>query len=273
MMATYKPAKNTLAQIEYLKKNKRVTFNNIHEEQAQGILFKYNYINVITPYKHHFSKWDKAGNEVKNDGKHIYERDVEFSEYFNLFKDERSQYPNLIRNILGYELRFKSIMAYRILTSTEINNENELVAYLESVRLRIPMNSDYSDSRLEHMNNHIKQLEKSICDYADIYCFFDRMSLGVSLTIFAGLDRGLQKLLLKDFEKLDMNFKVQNINDFIDKVFTLVAIRNCVMHCNSLEILVRYYNPATHKLRKNRNKKKYAKMINELSIEKQYAQI
>ena len=51
-------------------------------------------------------------------------------------------------------------MAYRILTSTEINDENKLVAYLESVRLRIPMNSDYSDSRLEHMNNHIKQLEK-----------------------------------------------------------------------------------------------------------------
>lgn len=98
------------------------------------------------------------------------------------------------------------------------------------------------------------------------------MSLGVSLTIFSGLDQGLQKQLLKDFKSLGMNFGVKNINDFIDKVFTLVAIRNRVMHCNSLEILVRY-NPATHKLRKNRNKKKHAKMINELSIEKQYAQI
>ena len=135
------------------------------------------------------------------------------------------------------------------------------------------MNSDYSDSRLEHMNNHIKQLKKSISGYADIFCFFGRMSLGVSLTIFSGLDQGLQKQLLRDFKSLGMNFGVKNINDFIDKVFTLVAIRNCVMHCNSLEILVRYYNPATHKLRKNRNKKKYAKMINELSIEKQYAQI
>lgn len=92
------------------------------------------------------------------------------------------------------------------------------------------------------------------------------MSLGVSLTIFSGLDQGLQKQLLKDFKSLGMNFGVKNINDFIDKVFTLVAIRNCVMHCNSLEILVRYYNPATHKLRKNRNKE-ICKMINELSIE------
>lgn len=96
-MAAYKPAKNTLAQIEYLKKNKKVTFNSIHEQQARDILFKYNYINVITPYKHHFSKFDKDGKEVKIDGKHIYERDVEFSEYFNFFKNERSQYPTIIK--------------------------------------------------------------------------------------------------------------------------------------------------------------------------------
>ena len=171
-MSTYKPAKNAQEQIEYLKANKRITFNSIHEEQARDILFKYNYINVITPYKHHFSKRDKDGNEVKNDGKHIYERDVEFSEYFNLFKDERLQYPIIIKNILGYELRFKSIMAYRILTTTEINDENELVAYLESIRLRIPMNSDYSDSRLEHMNNHIKQLEKKVLVIMQIYIVF-----------------------------------------------------------------------------------------------------
>ena len=59
---------------------------------------------MITPYKHHFSKFNKDGNEVKIDGKHIYERDVEFSEYFNLFKNERLQYPIIIKNILGYEL-------------------------------------------------------------------------------------------------------------------------------------------------------------------------
>ena len=34
-MSTYKPAKNAQEQIEYLKANKRITFNSIHEEQAQ----------------------------------------------------------------------------------------------------------------------------------------------------------------------------------------------------------------------------------------------
>lgn len=66
-MTTYKPAKNAQEQIEYLKTNKKITFNSTHEQQARDILFKYNYINVITPYKHHFSKFDKDGNEVKID--------------------------------------------------------------------------------------------------------------------------------------------------------------------------------------------------------------
>lgn len=55
-MATYKPAKTLDEQIQYLKENKRVCFNVIDEKSAKDILFKYNYINIITPFKHHFAK-------------------------------------------------------------------------------------------------------------------------------------------------------------------------------------------------------------------------
>ena len=34
-MTTYKPAKNAQEQIEYLKTNKKITFNSIHEQQAR----------------------------------------------------------------------------------------------------------------------------------------------------------------------------------------------------------------------------------------------
>lgn len=77
-MSIYKPAKNTQSQIEYLKSNKKITFNSIHEEQARDILFKYNYINVITPYKHRFSKCDKDGNEIKDDGYKCQLKNVQF---------------------------------------------------------------------------------------------------------------------------------------------------------------------------------------------------
>lgn len=58
-MAAYKPAKTLDEQIKYLKENKKVYFNIITEKQAKDILFRYNYINVITPFKHHFAKLSK----------------------------------------------------------------------------------------------------------------------------------------------------------------------------------------------------------------------
>ena len=61
--------------------------------------------------------------------------------------------------------------------------------------------------------------------------------------------------------------------DFISKFFTLIAVRNCVMHCNSLEILIRlirFYNPKTKTLRDSTNKKRFTTMIKYLSKEKDY---
>lgn len=43
----YKPAKTTIQQIEYLKNNKRVTFNEIGEDEASELLLRYNYINSL----------------------------------------------------------------------------------------------------------------------------------------------------------------------------------------------------------------------------------
>lgn len=93
-MAAYKPAKTLDEQIKYLKENKKVCFNIITEKQAKDILFRYNYINVITPFKHHFAKL--SNNEViKENGNHVYENDVEFSEYYELYKSEREKYPTI----------------------------------------------------------------------------------------------------------------------------------------------------------------------------------
>lgn len=55
-MHTYKPSKTVKEQVEYLESNKRVVFNEISKKEAEEILFKYRYINVITPYKHRFAK-------------------------------------------------------------------------------------------------------------------------------------------------------------------------------------------------------------------------
>lgn len=64
-MSTYKPAKTLDEQIKYLKENKRVCFNTIDERHAKDILFKYNYINIITPFKHHFAKLSNKKEVIK----------------------------------------------------------------------------------------------------------------------------------------------------------------------------------------------------------------
>ena len=115
-------------------------------------------------------------------------------------------------------------------------------------------------------NNTYKIVQ--IFNYADIYCFFDRMSLGNMLTVFTCPDKKQQDVIFEDLKRFNMNFNVQKIPDFINKIFCLVSIRNCVMHSNSLEILIRFYNPKTHELRKVSDRKKYLNMIKELCKEK-----
>lgn len=265
----YKPAKSISEQIQYLNEKKRVQFNKMNEEVAGDQLLKYNYINVITPFKHRFAKLNDKKEVIKVDGNHVYERDVEFSEYYDLFIEERKAYPVIINNILNFEIHFKSITAYYILNTYNIDDSLELNSFLNNLKLNFAfLEAKYNTKRINHMNNHLNELKKDIFKYADVYCFFDRMSLGSMLTIYTCLDLKIQDKIFLELKRHNMNFGVDKVPDFIQKVFCLVSIRNCVMHCNSLEILIRFYNPKTHELRKNSDKKRYLSMIKMLSIEK-----
>lgn len=52
----YKLAKKISNQIEYLENKKHVQFNIMSKKIAGEKLLEYNYINLITPYKHNFAK-------------------------------------------------------------------------------------------------------------------------------------------------------------------------------------------------------------------------
>lgn len=271
---SYKPAKTVSQQVQYLHDTKRVQFNKIDEEQAKNILFKYNYINVITPYKHHFAKLNDKKEVAKENGSHVYERDVEFSEYYDKYKEERSKYPLMIKNIIGFETIFKSIVAYRVFTSRTIEDHDSLYYFLETVRVLIPNNNpQYSPARIKKLNQNIEKLQRDIDNYADMYCFFDHMSLGEILTIYCGLDYKTQDTIFSDCNQINMCFNVDKTPDFITKIFTLVSVRNCVMHCNSIEILIRFFDPKKKLLRDSTNKKRFVSMINYLSKEKDYTKM
>ena len=86
--------------------------------------------------------------------------------------------------------------------------------------------------------------------------------------MYAGLVPDQQKDIHRELKARNLHFGVDNINDYIDKVFTIVSIRNTVMHCNSLEILVRFYNTKDKSLRSPNNRRKYKNLIESLSKEK-----
>lgn len=264
----YKPAKNISEQIQYLNEKKRVQYNNMDKDSASDKLLRFNYINIITPFKHKFAQLNDKKEVIKVDGNHVYENDIEFSEYYDLFVKERKTYPTIIDNIMYFELQFKSITAYYILNRYSINNSEELTLFLDTLNLKFSLNTRYNEKRITHMINHIEELKKTIFQYADVYCFFDRLSLGNMLTIYTCLETHIQNEIFSDLKSFNLNFNVNKVPDFIDKVFCLVSIRNCVMHGNSLEILIRFYNPKNHELRKNTDRKKYLNMIKILSKEK-----
>lgn len=206
-MAAYKPAKTLDEQIKYLKENKKVCFNIITEKQAKDILFRYNYINVITPFKHHFSKLSNKNEVIKENGNHVYENDVEFSEYYELYKSEREKYPTISKNIISFETIFKSIFSYRILTMYTLESKDDVIGFLDVVRIRIPNNNHYSDERIHHMNKHIDEIKDNINNYHDVYCFFDRMSLGQTLTVYCGLEYKEQDKILMIVKKLKLTLE------------------------------------------------------------------
>ena len=113
------------------------------------------------------------------------------------------------KNIISFETIFKSIFSYRILTMYTLESKDDVIGFLDVVRIRIPNNNHYSDERIHHMNKHIDEIKDNINNYHDVYCFFDRMSLGQTLTVYCGLEYKEQDKIFNDCKKAEIDFGVE----------------------------------------------------------------
>ena len=269
----YKKPLSIEEQVDYLEKNKRVVYNECSKEKAKNILLRYNYINVITPYKHRFAEKDNTGEVIKKNGSHIYNRNISFDEYYKLYKEERLKYPIIAKNVIWFESQFKSILSYHIFNTFHFKNSNDVEMFLNDASSKILLSKLYSESRKANMIKSINNLHTTIENFHDIYCMFDHISLGDALNLYCGLKNNIQNKIFNDCKQFNLNLNTDKTPDFINRVFTLVSVRNCVIHCNSLEILVRFYNPKTKTLRDRNNKRKFTSMINYLSNEKDYTKM
>lgn len=260
----FKQPKNSQELIDYLSANLRVKFTHINKESAKDILEQNTYLNIITPFKHRFAKWQNNTGELINiDGKNVYERDVEFKEYFDLFLEERSLYPILYKSISKYELLMKSLISSSILVKHRITTRSEFQQLLFKLMLRIPIVYGDKKRRFE-TERQLKDAIKSLENTKNQFIFLDRLALGTLISIFDLLFIDELKFILNVFKQKHLHMNAESITLFSKFSYTLVSVRNTIMHSNSLEILVRYKNSGLKELRTSSDRKHYRKIIHEL---------
>ena len=227
-------------QIDYLKNNKMVKYDEINMEEAKKILYLHNYINVINPYKYYFCEKSKFGIPLKNSqGKYVYNKETEFSEYYKRYAEERSHYPLIYHSLLEFETSFNSVLSLETILYYDIENSNKFKRFIEKLLENLNMKQLKKNVK-SNMENSIRRFEDELEKYENIYVFFDRLSLNESITIFMCCDEILMK---KIFGVLLENFATLNYEDlptFLSILPIIVKIRNCICHGNSLEIMCRY---------------------------------
>lgn len=266
MRTNYKQPLSIKEQIEYLENNKRVLYTIVSKEDAEKILLQHCYINVITPFKHHFAKIDPATGAPEKDGNgnHIYQRDVEFNEYYNYYQNERNSYPLIFRNIMNFETTFNSIISNEVINHYHINTFTKFLNFCNRL-LSNSASMPIDEKVREHMQDEINKFYYTIKKYDDIFIFFDRISLSSLITIYRCCDQKIRNKIFKELKSFNMTFGYSSPGTFDDFLKRIVPIRNYVCHFNSLEVLINYYDIKNKQLRTNSDKKKYINVINKLS--------
>ena len=266
-MSDFKKPLNLNEQIEYLSLNKRVVFNKISKEEAKEFLLRYNYINVITPFKFKFFKKDKDYRPIYNDGNnHIYEFDTDFEEYVKLYKAERSDYKKVFENISYFETQFNAIVSYYVLNHYQISSTGAFDTLISDLKNNAKANLVNKQKTLNHVLPVFDSFKEKLDEFASPYITFDRFTLNDISQIFKYLNNNLRQQIFSELSKYNLNFNYNNCSLFDDFLTRLVKIRNYVYHNSSVTILFRYYNVSTKDLRTSSDERRfrttYKKILN-----------
>ncbi len=256
----YKKPLTIEEQIDYLENNKRVVYNDCPKEQAKKILLQYNYINVITPYKHRFALKDNKGVTIRDEkNNHIYERDVDFNEYYQCYCSERTNYPIIYKNIMKFETTFNAVLSYKIIHYYNISSNESFLAFINDLHTNLSFlksQEKYKPSTINHMNAEIDKLIEDMNRYKSIYILMDRISLSTAITIFRSCSIQLRRHIFQTLLSFDSTVGYKTFESFDDFLTRLPSVRNFVCHFNSLEVLVNYLYIPTKKLRTPTDRKK-----------------
>lgn len=270
MTKQYKKPLTLDKQIEHLKSQKNVVFNNYSEEEAMKILYGYNYINVISPFKHLFFSSDKNGIPLRDiDGNHIYPNPVDFKNYYDAYLSERYSYPRIYLNLMKFETIFNAILTYETVHFYTIRSSTDFDSFITSLIQNansLKNNNEYSETVVNYMLDTFSSFHKKMLDYEDIYIFLDRLSLSEQISVFRCCDKPLRSKIFQSLMKYNVTLGYSTFKQFDGVLKRIVPIRNCICHFNSLEVLIEYRKIKTKELRYKSEKSIYKKIIARLSV-------
>lgn len=266
MMKKFKQPLSIDQQISHLESSKKVVFQYITKSDAYDYLLKFNYINVITPFKHVFAEKSKNLQlEKDQNGNHIYQKSTEFENYVMLYRNERSTYSNIFQCISKFETIFNAVFSYEVVINYDLSNEKRVADFILSLKFN---SQKYYEGQKAMVNivHSIDTLEKSIQDIGNIFVSFDRLSLNNLCNIFKVLNLPNKINIFNILKRYDCTLNFEDLHTFESNFFRIVGIRNAVYHNNSLEILTRFYNFKNGELRNSSDQKKYRNLIKKLSV-------
>lgn len=263
----YKKPLSIEEQIDYLEKSKSVVYNKCSKEEARHILYKYNYINVISPFKYYFAEKDTKGNVIKDKNNcHIYNRKIDFGEYFQKYKNERNEYANLYVALSYFESVFNAIVSNEVIYAYELENKESFNSFVVSLSKNVlALQSETFESK-QHMLKTISNFNNELDKYNSIFIFMDRLSISELITIYKSCGKEISNIIFKAMYSNGLTLGYTKKSDFDNCLSKLVHIRNCIMHSNSITILIRYYNVKNKSLRKSTDKKAYQNIIKNLLL-------
>ena len=268
LMIKYKNPKTVDEQIQHLKINKRVVFNDISEDEAKDILIKYNYINVISPFKYIFSEKGKDGIPIKDsEGRHIYSNDVDFNVYYQCYLDERKKYKTIYKNISEFETIFKAVLAYETINYYDIKDSNSFDEFMNTMFSNINT-LRYRENELDKIYSSLTKIQEDMDKFNNIYVLFDRFSFNEAWAIFRCVMPKIRQDVFDILNNNNLTYERNSPNQLDELITIMIPIRNYVCHENSLTILERYYNIHSQTLRTKNDRERFHKLIQKLSIEK-----
>lgn len=265
-MRKYKPPLTIDQQISHLETSKNVVFQYITKSDAHDYLLKFNYINIVTPYKYYYVKKINGTQILKDiNGNHLYEETTDFSKYVNRHNMERSKYVKIYSRLSEFETIFNAILSYSTIIHYDLSTESQIEKFIHEI-------SENTKAYSKNINLNkrllltINELELTIKSIGSVFIAFDRLSLNNLRNIFHAIDNPLKVQIFHHLKHYGQNLSFIDLPTFEENLHRLVGIRNTVYHNNSLEILIRYYNFKTGDYRKSSDQKKYRSLIKKLCL-------